>query len=158
MTNKIKWNGFYLILIKNNNNGEIKKEIIKNEITNNAKDEIIKPLYGDTPDMEIKELAIGDGTSTPAATNTILDNEVYRISDTTVPARTGIGENTTEFVLRGTEFTGQINEIGIFAGSGALPWGAGAGKDTGLLISRVLWSHDMLASEEIYFQRIDEVN
>ncbi len=156
MINKLKWNGFYLITIKNK--GEIRTEIIKNEITNNAKDEIIKGFYGSSPDMEIKELAIGDGTTTPSVTDTILVNEVYRISDTTAPVRTGAGENTTEFVLTGTEFTGQIEEIGIFAGSGADPWGGGAGKDTGLLISRVLWSHLMLASEEIYFQRIDSIS
>lgn|SRR4030066_587798 len=155
---KYKWEGVWLITIRNTKTNKLTRDIVYNTITNLAFDEIIKGLYGSSPDMEIKELAIGDGSSVPSATNTTLDNEVYRISDTTAPTRTGVGQVTTEFILLGTEYTGPIEEIGVFVGSGALPWGAGAGKDTGLLLSRILWSHTMVAEEEIYFQRVDNIS
>lgn len=147
--------GVYLIRkVKTLTGKIIETKIINNTITNVALNEIIKPLVNISPDMQIKELSIGTGSTTPSGANTTLETEVYRISSTDQNI-TDTGQVTTEFILNGTEYAGAINEIGIFAGTSALAWGGGAGKDTGLLISRVLWSTTIAIDESIYFQRID---
>jgi len=137
------------------------KKILNNQITNSARDELIKPLYGATPDMNVAFLAVGTGTTSPAATDNALVLETFRVADTDLN-RTDVGQVTSEFVLDGLDYiaevaAGTISEIGFFAGSGAAAWGAGAGKDTGLLISRVLFSYTITVDEEIYFQRVDSI-
>jgi len=155
-----KWQGFFLVKIKDCISNKIIEKKIINNITDIAFNEIIKPLYDSLylPNIEIKELAIGTGLTAPSGTDTKLVTEVYRISDSMAPISTGTGQVTTEFILKGTEYTGPIEEIGIFAGSSALPWSGGAGKDTGLLIARILWNHTMISTEEIYFQRVDLIS
>lgn len=160
---KTLWNGFILVTVKNRSNSIIKrKDIIKNTITNSALDEMIKGLYGSVPNIKIEQLALGTGTNAPSASNTTLQTETYRISDTAL-GRSNIGEVTSEFVLTGTEYlavvpSGVINEIGIFGGTGALTYSGGVGIDTGTLIARVLWSYTIASvDEDIYFQRIDTI-
>lgn len=155
---RYKHTGVYqCIKVKTLTGKVIEKKIIVNTITNLALNEIIKVVAGESTDMEINELAIGTGTNAPAATDTQLQTEVYRTSKTDQNS-TDTGQYTTEFVLNGTEYAGAINEVGIFAGADALVWGGGAGKDTGLLLSRVLWSTTLAADESIYFQRIDNIS
>lgn len=155
--NKSTYKGIFMIHKYKTKTGEImEKAIINNTITNIALNEIIKPIINTTPDMEIKELAVGTGTTAPATTDTTIETEVYRVSKTD-QSITDTGQVTTEFVLNGTEYAGAINEIGIFSGSGALSWGGGSGKDTGLMITHVLWSTTLAADESIYFQRIDTI-
>ena len=147
--------GLYVLTkIKTKTKEILEQKIIFNTLTNNGLNEIIKPLYNSIPDMEVKEFAVGTGTTAVSADDETLDTEVYRTSKTDQNV-TDNGQVTTEFVLSGVEYTGAINEIGIFAGSTAAVWGAGAGKDTGLLISRRLWSTTLAADESIYLQRID---
>ncbi|MFX1499404.1 MAG: hypothetical protein ACFFDH_00410 [Promethearchaeota archaeon] len=155
----IKISGDILVRIKNKNTGEEKKIILHNQITNNYLDEIIKPIYAGTPDCETKFLAFGTDNSTPSASNPTLGTETYRIADTSL-GRSDTGQVTSEYVLDGADYVaevpaGTIEEIGFFAGSSAAAWGAGAGKDTGLLVSRLLFDYDITADEEIYFQRIE---
>lgn len=147
--------GLYVLTkVKTKTKEILEQKIIFNTLTNNGLNEIIKPLYNSIPDMEVKEFAVGTGTTAVSADDETLDTEVYRTSKTDQNV-TDNGQVTTEFVLSGVEYTGAINEIGIFAGSTAAVWGAGAGKDTGLLISRRLWSTTLAADESIYLQRID---
>lgn len=147
--------GLYILTkVKTKTKKIIEKKIVFNTLTKNGLNEIIKPLYAEIPDMEIKEWAIGTGTTAVSADDETLETEVYRTSKTDQNV-SDTGQVTTEFVLSGVEYTGAINEIGIFAGSTAAVWGAGAGKDTGLLISRRLWSTTLAADESIYLQRIE---
>lgn len=156
------WHGHILAVVRDHVTKDIKlKKIIKNQITDNAIDEIIKGLYGTAPDMEIKEMAFGTGTTAPSASDNSLVNETYRVSETAL-SKTDTGQVTSEFVLNYVEYlavvpSGVINEIGIFAGTSAAVWGGGAGKDTGLLIARVLFPYVLQNGEEIFFQRIDNI-
>lgn len=157
---KYKHNGDYLLTIKKKNK-IIDKFIIENQTTKYARDELSKSLLGDTPDIEIKYIAFGTGTTVPTENDQTLSYETYRVGDSSL-IRTDYGQITSEFVLTGLEYTaivppGTINEIGIFAGSSALAWGAGVGADTGLLISRVLWSYTLDADDSIFIQRIDSI-
>lgn len=163
ISEKFNWHGHILAVVRDHVTKKIKlRKIIQNQITDNAVDEIIKGLYALSPDMEIKEMAFGDGTTSPSSSDTALDNETYRVSNTELD-RTDTGQVTSEFVLNYVEYlavqpSGVINEIGIFAGSSAAVWGGGAGKDTGLLIARVLFPYVLQSGEEIFFQRIDTVS
>lgn len=139
----------------------IYKKIIKNQITSLARAEIIKPIYGESPDMEMSQLAFGSGNSTPSVSNTTLDNELYRVADTDLYT-SDTGQATSAFYLSGVEYlaivpSGVIEEIGFFAGSTAQAYGSGAGIDTGLLISRVLWSYEIESDYNVYIQRIDNI-
>lgn len=159
---KLKWHGHILAVVRDHETKIIKKrKIIQNQITDSALDEIIKGLYASSPDIEIKEMAFGDGTTAPSSSDSTLVNETYRVSNTEL-GRTDTGQVTSEFVLNYVEYlavqpSGVINEIGIFAGTSAAVWGGGAGKDTGLLIARVLFPYTLLSGEEIFFQRIDNM-
>jgi len=84
-------------------------------------------------------------------TQSTLDNEVFRAPFLT-KARTGIGESTAIALITDTDYDGPIEEIGVFAGSGA-----SGSVDTGLMISRVLWSYTKTATEELQFTRIDKI-
>jgi hypothetical protein len=157
---KIGWQGIIKIKVVDAKTKKIKhQETIYNQITKLALNEMITALLGDTVDLEIKELAIGDDDTATSSNDEALGNEIYRVSDTDSGV-SDIGEVTTEFVIKGTEYTaiqatGVIEELGIYAGSAAAVYGAGAGIDTGLLLARVLWSYELIASEDIYIQRID---
>lgn len=162
MISKARHSGIIIIRKVNKKTNEIiKRSVLFNQITNIALDELIKPLYGDTPDSQLAYLAVGSGTNTPSATDTTLQSEEFRTADTSL-SRTDTGQVTSEYVLSGSDYiaevaSGEIEEIGFFAGSSALPWGAGAGVDTGLLISRILFSETITADEDIYFQRADTI-
>jgi hypothetical protein len=152
-----KWYGTVEII---KSNGSYRK--IKNLITNNALDEIIKSLYYPSPNIELKYIAIGDDDTPTAATDTTLGNEIYRFPILT-KLRAGIGEVQSRGVLSSnqpSDYAGivTIKEIGFFCGSHAYNWMEGAGKDTGLLLSRIVLSptESKTDTEEIQITRTDE--
>ncbi len=142
--------GVFEIKIKNIDTGEITYEKLKNRIMNAALDQLMKPLTGGTPDVEIKYLALGTGTTAVTDNDSTLDTEIFRVADTTLTAN-ATGQVTSEFPVLATEAVATIEEIGIFAGSSAT-----STADTGLLLSRILWHHVKTNSEEITFRRIDK--
>jgi hypothetical protein len=147
---KYNWNGLYKITVFDKNlNKIIREDVVNNTITNNARDEIIKPLYAATPNIEIKYLGIGTGTTASSAADTKLENEQFRTADNSL-SRMNVGTVESGFTIQDTDYTGNICEIGIFCGSSAT-----ATKDTGTLLSRINWSHNKTADEEIYFERLD---
>lgn len=146
---KVKYCGDLLIRVVRDGT-LVKTEIVHNTITNNAFDEIIKPLYGIAADMEIKYLGYGSGTSTPDATQTELDTELGRVADIGL-ARSDVGQVVSEFLIPSATVA-TINELAIFAGSTSSGY-----ADTGLMIARVLWAHDKVAGEEIFIQRVDTI-
>jgi len=134
----------------------LKKIVIFNQITNLAKDEMIKCFDGDYVNLTIKELAIGTGTTSPSASDTKLETEIYRVTYNE-STRSGIGTRLSTFTLNGSEYAGHISELGVFAGHEAQTWSGGIGKDTGLLMSRVICDIDLESDQEIYFQRTDAI-
>lgn len=132
-------------LIKRNKHTRkiIKEKIIHNRIMDNALDEIIKTMYLVTnSDMYIKYIAIGDSDAAIANDQETLDNEIYRVPVIT-RLKIGTGEFRVRAILNDTQpedLSGActIKEIGVFAGESATQWADGVGKDTGLMISRIV--------------------
>ena len=156
MINKVKINpidvashlGKFNLVIKEN--GVIVEEVdFTNLITNAYLDELAKIPQGQTPDLEIKYVAIGTGTTTPTVTDTTLETEIFR-KQVTSQSKTGTGEVTTIFVIIDSEAVATWGEIGIFASSTAT-----ASADSGVLISRVLYTRNKTALEEIQITRKD---
>jgi hypothetical protein len=148
-----------LRLIKRNKKTKsiITDKIIINRIMNLGLDELIKPMYSPNADIYLKYIAIGDDNTAVANDQEELFNEIFRIP---VISRLRIG--TGEFRIRAilsdsqpTDLSGicTIREIGTFGGNLAGAWNGGIGKDTGLMLSRIVLTtpEDKTDDEEIEF-------
>lgn len=104
---------------------------------------------------QIMHLGIGDDNTAPTATDSALGNETYRVPVIS-QSITGTGELTSEFYITATEFSGTIEELGIFGGYFfSEDWNGGSGVDTGMLLARILYSDTKTTNEELLIQRID---
>lgn len=145
ISEKVGYAGTFTVIDKN---GET---VIHNRIMDTVLDQLSKVLQGDTPDLEIEYLAIGTGSTAVTDADTTLDTEIFRTAYTTrTVGATGVINHL--FVIQDSEAIAQWKEIGIFGGSTAT-----SSADTGTLISRVLFSKDKLAGEEIQIQRSDSI-
>lgn len=146
MIDKVGISGGYDIFI----NGKY-SETVKNRLMDTVLTKMIGIYKGDAPDLEIFYLALGTGSTAVTDTDTTLDTEIFR---TPIVTQTDVatGEILTEFIVLDSEAVGNLEEIGIFAGSTAT-----ASVDTGTLISRILWTKVKSASEEITFRRTDKI-
>jgi len=145
MINEYGWLGRFEIKTKNG------IFILKNRIMNNAIDELLKALSGNEPDIMLKYLAIGTGTTGLLNTQTQLENEVFRTPFITI-TKTGIGRLTSIATILDVDYDGPINEVGVFCGDSAT-----TSADTGLMLSRVLWNYTKTATEEIQITRYDNI-
>lgn len=148
-----KWAGSFIIKAINTNTKEIiHEQKIKNTIMNVALDQLFKPLYGATADIEVKYIALGTSTATVLTTQTQLGNEIFRVS---YASRTTSSDhkNVTNYVVLDTEAQVVIQEIGVFGGSTA-----SATTNSGTMISRILWNYDKTATNiELQIQRTDQI-
>jgi hypothetical protein len=146
MIDNIGHQGFYKIT-KRYKDGKIEVEV-KNAITSLAVNKYVKALTGVSTDLEIKYLAIGNGNKAIDNADQLLDNEIFR---TFYQFRTETANNelTVEFTITDAEAVGQWEELGIFVGSSAT-----GTADTGLMLSRVLYSDEKTNLEEITIQYI----
>lgn len=151
MINEINWSGQFIIKVKNLKTGEEKTEVIKNKVMDNVLNQLIGSLQGINPNIEIKYLALGTSNIPVTTSDTKLGNEIFRTPIINQEI-TGIGELTTDFVVLDTEAVGSIREVGIFGGSTAT-----SSLNTGILISRILWTKEKTSSEELNFKRIDRI-
>ena len=145
MINDYGWLGRFEIKTKNG------IFVLKNRIMNNAIDELLKALSGNEPDIMLKYLAIGTGTTGLLNTQTQLENEVFRTPFITI-TKTGIGRLTSIATILDVDYDGPINEVGVFCGDSAT-----TSADTGLMLSRVLWNYTKTATEEIQITRYDNI-
>jgi hypothetical protein len=122
--------------------GTIKRDFIRNRITNAGLNEMVKALDG-TNDIALGYFAIGTGTGSIDDTDTTLGNETFRTSELTA-SRTGTGEFTSTYTVIDSEAVGVWEEIGFFGGSGA-----SASADSGTMLSRILYSREKTSLEEI---------
>ncbi len=152
MINEIGFKGQFVITVKDKVTGKITEETINNRIMNVALNKFIEVLEGNAPDLEIKYLAVGTGNAAITDTDTQLSSEIFRTEPVIDTTRIATGQSETEFTLLDSEAVAQIEEIGIFCGSTA-----GAGANTGTLLSRILWSKNKTNSEEITIKRTDKV-
>jgi len=150
------------ITVRDLDNNILERTIVKNTITNllfNLYRDALAGDLGNILDLQIKHQAIGDddGSILPlAVTNTTLGNEIYRIALTS-DSKPAIGQYRTVFYLAPALGVGWIREIGWYAGTASIDWGAGAGKDTGTLVARVFWERNKTALESVQFERLDAI-
>lgn len=141
MDDKSNMVGYYTIEARDAKTGDlIKQWKIKNlltKINQTVRTQMLLGTYaGTVKDFEIKYLAIGTGSTTPAITDTKLANEVFRkqITQITNPSD---GVVQTIVSIGSSEANYYIQEIGIFAGTSAT-----AATNSGNLISRILFPFD----------------
>jgi hypothetical protein len=106
-------------------------------------------LKGDVSDGEIKRLALGDDDTAPADGDVALGNETLRkqITSSSEPSSTSF---KTVVYINPDEAVGAIEEIGWFAGASA-----GDDADSGILVSRVLYSRVKTSVESLQIERTD---
>jgi hypothetical protein len=150
---KTKWMGTWNIKVLDKNTKEILEEIeIQNRIMDAALDELAEVFLGTAPDLQVEYLGLGTSNTPLTNTQTMLVSEIFRAPYISQD-KTGVGEITTTFYVIDIEAVAQIEEIGIFAGSGAT-----VTKDSGKMISRILWSRNKTSNEEIHFTRKDSLS
>ncbi|MBA7564079.1 hypothetical protein ES708_05741 [subsurface metagenome] len=110
-------------------------------------------LYGAVTDLEIKRLGIGGTNTAPAVGQTTLVSEFFRKAITIqVPRETGILKSTT-YIAPYEANTPKIEELGWFAGVLATDT-----KDSGIMISRVLYSKQKTELESLNIERTDTIS
>lgn len=146
------YTGIFEIICTNKKTGEIKAEVVKNRLTNEALDKFINILGGVAPDMEIKYLAVGTDGAALSDTSTQLVAEVFRTEPSIDPQNVSTGRVETSFDILDSEANVHIMELGIFCGSIAT-----ASANTGILLTRILYDKVKTSSEELSIKRIDIV-
>ena len=130
--------------------GNIIEQIVKpNLIVNVGLNMVRDMLAGDVADGEIKYIALGTNAAAPAMGDTQLGTEIFRkvITSSTKPA---VGQWNSVWYIAPAEAVAAIEEIGFFAGAGAV-----AGADTGILIARILYSRNKTNLESLQISRLD---
>lgn len=149
--NMFGWAGSFDIIIKNVVTGHIEPIHIRNRITNTALDAIINILDNLDPNLNIRYIAIGTDNTPLSDNDTKLGNEIFR-AQVDSSNNTAVGTFQTTFSILDSEAVGQWEEIGIFCGDSA-----SAAADSGLMLSRILFSRNKTNLEEINITRIDKV-
>jgi len=111
---------------------------------------VIDFLWGALGDGEIKDMAVGDDSTAPALTDTTLGNETDRWTMTS-QAEASTTSLLSIVYIPPADAVGAIEEIGWFAGAGC----DGVGPDTGIMVSRVLYSRNKTALESLQIERTD---
>jgi hypothetical protein len=141
------------LMLKNgdwDNYGKIVKEELCHNIITNVGKNMARDLLRDTiSDGKIKYVAIGTGSTAPAATQTQLVTEVLRKPVTKFTAGTTGKLVTTVYIAPGEGNVG-IQEIGWFAGPAAT-----AVVNSGIMMSRVLYAHSKTNLESLQIDRED---
>ena len=123
-----------------------------NLLTTVGKAMVIDLLDGSIADGEIKYMAVGSDSTAPAITDTTLVAETFRKVMTTQTQPTTITLLSVVYIAP-AEAVGAIEEIGWFAGAAA-----GAGADSGIMVSRVLYSRNKTALESLQVERTDSIS
>jgi len=147
------WEGIFEIKIKDRETDKVSFEIAYNRVMNAALQEIVKPLTGTAANLEIKYLALGTGTTAVTDNDAALATEIFRLSANATISATATGQVTSDFVVADADAVATIEEIGIFAGTSAT-----LTANVGICISRILWHHVKINTEEITFRRIDTIS
>ena len=150
MIDVLGWEGKFKFKFKKN--GEVYEEdLVFNRITNTALDAIINILDNIDPNLDIKYLAIGTDSSPLDDNDTTLGNEIFRTQFIS-SNNAAVGEFTTEFAILDSEAVATWQEIGIFCGDSAT-----SSADTGIMLSRILYTRAKTSLEEVDITRIDKV-
>jgi hypothetical protein len=139
------WHGQFDLYIKSGDDWQ-HEATINNTITNSGLNLLREALRGTITDAQIKYVAVG--TSSAAVT---VGAEIFRkpVYSRTAPAN---GMLITIAILEDSEAVANIQEIGIFAGSTA-----SATTNSGIMISRILYSRNKTNLESVQIQRTDTI-
>lgn len=113
----------------------------KNVFVNTGKHSILDRFASTGDTGEITYVALGDGTSTPAATDTALGNELFRKAITS-RSRSGTKFYSSTFIAS-TEGNNTYKEVGLYGDDAA------AGSGTGTLYTRAVIDETKSAGESV---------
>lgn len=151
MMNEVQgWNGQFDIYIKNNDDWQ-HEATINNTITNSGLNLLREALRGTITDAQIKYVAVGTSSAAVTVSDTQLGAEIFRKPVYSRTAGTN-GVLVTIAILEDSEAVANIQEIGIFAGSTA-----SATTNSGIMISRILYSRNKTNLESVQIQRTDTI-
>ena len=142
------WLGEYEIVITHKS-GQVERQKVKNRITNAGLNLIRDALMGSVAGMELTHLALGVSNIPLDDNQTQLGNEQFRTNFTSKEIM-GPGQIQSTALVLDTEAAINIREIGVFANGGDDP-------NSGVLISRILWTRDKTNLESIQFTRVDTI-
>jgi len=148
---KTKWQTNVKVTVFDLRGNIIDVQEFRNLITNVGLNMMRDGLYGPggAQDLEIKYFAIGSDNTAPVVADTTLGTETFRKARTS-QSKPGTGQQTYVQYIDPTEAIGVIEEFGWFAGAAA-----GAGADSGIMVSRVLYSRVKTALESLQIERTD---
>jgi hypothetical protein len=124
---------------------------IKNRITNAGLNLLRNALNGEVTSCEIKYLALGTNSNVINDNDTQLGNEIFRAPFVTT-TKPDIGQLEKTVIILDNEAVAPIEEIGIFAGVTASNT-----TNSGIMISRVLYSRNKTNLESIQIVRRDSI-
>jgi hypothetical protein len=144
------WLGQYEV-ITTYKDGSFTKEKINNRIMNVGLNFLRDGLSGAVTDLELKYLALGTSSTANSDTMTTLVAEGFRTVFTS-QVNGGTGELVSTAIVLDSEAIFNIQEVGVFAGATAT-----GTVNTGVLISRILYSRNKTNLESIQFVRTDTI-
>lgn len=149
------WMGKWQLIISDSEGNVIERTGLKpNLIMDVGLDMLRDFINGTVSDGEIKYVALGSGTTTPAAAQTALDTEEFRKAVTTQTVMAGAGAlETLLYVSEAEGNSFKTEEIGWFAGASA-----NGTANTGVMIARILYSRQKTALETWTIVRVDTFN
>lgn len=110
----------------------------------NAGHNLLRDGIKGTANPAITYVAVGSGTSTPTATQTKLDSELFRKAVTSVANGGSTGEALVNFYVGPSDAVGDdIEEVAFFGSASAT-----SAKDTGVMLCRGLWTHNPKSGTE----------
>jgi hypothetical protein len=145
------WQGQFDIFIKSQNGDWEHERTIKNTVVDSGLNLLREALRGTVTDAEIKYIAVGTSSASVTTSDTQLGSEVFRkavFSKSIV----GTGAVQTIAILDDAEAVANIQEIGVFAGSTA-----SVTANSGIMISRILYSRNKTNLESVQIQRTDTI-
>ena len=145
----VGWNGKFIVTVQNKDGTE--QTQIYNVITNAGLNMLRDTLNGTITDGQIKYLAVGTSSASVNLSDTQLGNEIFRTEFISQNV-SGTGTLNSNTIILDNEAVGQLEEVGIFAGSTA-----SSVTNSGIMVSRILFSRNKTNLESIQFQRVDSI-
>lgn len=145
------WFGQFDVFIKSKDGEWEHEKTIQNTIMDVGLNLLRDSIYSNTNDAQIRYIAVGTSSASISTTQTQLGNEVFR-KPIYSRSQIGIGSVQSVAILSDTEANVQIEEIGVFAGSTA-----STTINSGVMISRILYSRNKSNLESIQIQRTDTI-
>jgi len=145
----IPWHGDIEVIISQA--GKIHRQQFHNLITTDGKNLLRDALLGLAIDLQVKYVAVGNGTAAPDVTQHMLVNELFR-KPITSSSQGGDGQANGITYIAPYEANFTIEEIGWFAGSNA-----STNANSGVMIARALWHKDKSDRMSLQISRVDSI-